>query len=66
MYEAGFQLLTLGGGVLFWLVFTVLVAVGAGNRHRFVFGWCAFALICSPILAGFALLLVGENPRKAT
>lgn len=46
-----------------WIVFALIVGAGASNRGRSGFGWFLLALILSPLLAGFALVVVGARPR---
>jgi hypothetical protein len=47
--------------LLVWVVLCIIVGVGASNRNRFGFGWFLFAFFLSPLVAGFALLLLGAK-----
>lgn len=45
---------------ILWFVLSILVGVGASNRGRSGGGWFFLALVISPIIAGFALVMVGR------
>ena len=51
--------------LVIWLVFSIAVGVGAANRKRFGFGWFLFAILISPLVAGFILLLLGEKKKQS-
>lgn len=48
--------------VFFWIVFAVIVGVGANTRGRDPVGWVLLAIVISPVLAGLLLLAL---PRRA-
>ena len=51
--------------IVAWIVLCIAVGVGAANRNRFGFGWFLLAVITSPIISGFILLLLGaKTPRS--
>jgi phosphotransferase system glucose/maltose/N-acetylglucosamine-specific IIC component len=55
--------------VVVWLGLAIAIGAIAGNKGRSGFGWFLFALLLSPLIAGFFLLLTGEgkaNKRKCT
>ena len=48
-------------GAIVYLVLLVVVAVGAGNRGRNGVVWGIWAILLTPLLAGFMLLCLGEG-----
>jgi hypothetical protein len=49
-------------GFILWVVLSFIVATGARNRERSGAGWFLMSFFLSPVFAGFALLILGENP----
>jgi hypothetical protein len=47
--------------VLTWLALCVLVGVLAARLDRNPLGWGILAFVISPVIAGIALLLIGEG-----
>lgn len=52
--------------ILVWIVLSIVIAFGAGNRGRSAFGWLIFSLLLSPLIAGISLLVLGNPPAPAT
>jgi hypothetical protein len=48
-------------GIVVWVALCFVVASAAGQRGRNSLGWFLFAVLLSPLLAGFALLLFPER-----
>lgn len=46
---------------ILWLIFCFVVASGASNRNRSFIWWFLVSFVCSPLLAGVFLLVLGEN-----
>src|SRR4051812_32620788 len=53
------------GIFLFWLIFSIVIGIGAGARGRNGFGWFLLSVVISPLLALIALLLVGSAKPAA-
>lgn len=52
--------------VLAWVVFSIIVGVGANTRGRSFGGWFLLALVTSPLIAGLLLLAmprIGPPPQ---
>lgn len=48
-----------------WLIFAIVVGVGASGRGRSGFGWFLLAMIISPLLAVILLFLLPVRTRSA-
>jgi hypothetical protein len=57
---AMWKILALVWGVIVYVVLIVVVVVGAGKRGRNRAAWAIWAILFSPLLAGFMLLCLGE------
>jgi len=55
------RILALAWGVVVYLVLLVVVAVSAGNRGRNGVVWGIWAILFSPLLAGFMLICLGDG-----
>ena len=51
-------------GVLFWVIFVIIVGVMAFERGRSVLGWVVLSIFFSPILGIILLLLLGPSEEK--
>jgi hypothetical protein len=51
-------------GIIVYLVLLVVVAVSAANRGRNGVVWGIWAILFSPLLAGFMLICLGEPSQK--
>lgn len=47
--------------IILWIVFAILVGVGAHNWRRSGIGWFLLACVISPVIAGVALLILGRK-----
>ena len=47
--------------IFFWILFTVLVGVGAHSRNRSVVGWVIGSFFISPFIALLFILVMGES-----
>jgi hypothetical protein len=47
--------------ILTWLALCVLVGVLAARYERSALGWGLLAFVISPVIAGIALLIIGEG-----
>jgi len=50
---------------ILWIVFAILIAAAADSRGRSGFGWFVLAIVLSPLLAGFVLLLMPNLTTQA-
>ena len=50
----------------FWILFSVVIAIGAGSRGRSGIGWFFLSLIFSPLLALILLLLLPSLRQDAS
>ena len=50
---------------ILWSVFAILIAAAADSRGRSGFGWFVLAIVLSPLLAGFVLLLMPNLTTQA-
>lgn len=53
-----------GGLLLFWVGFSVVVAIAAANRGRSAVGWFLIAIFLSPVLALIAVLVMAPGGAK--
>lgn len=49
---------------ILWILLSITVSYGARNRRRDGTGWFFLALLLSPVLAGFMLIVLGEPLSK--
>ncbi len=47
--------------ILFWILFTVLVAVAASSRGRSALGWVVGSFFISPFMALLFILVLGNK-----
>jgi hypothetical protein len=50
-----------GSLLLFWLIFSVIVAIAANGRGRSAIGWFLIAILLSPVLALIAVLVMAPG-----
>lgn len=48
---------------IIWLGLSFVVAAAATKRSRSALAWFVLAVLLSPLIAGFSLLLLGANSR---
>jgi len=58
------RIYALGWGVIVYVVLIVVVVVGAGKRGRNRAAWAIWAILLSPLLAGFMLICLGERKQS--
>jgi len=50
--------------LLSWIVFSIIVGIGASSRGRFGIGWFLLALVITPLLAVILLLLLPSRAKS--
>src|SRR2546428_7083239 len=50
---------------MFWLVFSVVVAIGAAGRGRHGPGWFLLSMVISPLLAFLLLMMLPSRSKSA-
>src|SRR2546429_9188062 len=50
---------------MFWLVFSVVVAIGASGRGRHGPGWFLLSMVISPLLAFLLLMMLPSRSKSA-
>ena len=50
---------------IFWLVFSVVVAIGAAGRGRHGAGWFLLSMVISPLLAFLLLMMLPSRSKSA-
>lgn len=45
-------------GVIWWIVLSIVVGIGAENRGRSKAGYIVLSLLCSPCIGGFIVLVL--------
>jgi len=50
---------------MFWLVFSVVVAIGAAGRGRHAPGWFLLSMVISPLLAFLLLMMLPSRSKSA-
>src|SRR5437773_11830694 len=50
---------------MFWLVFSVVVAIGAAGRGRHGPGWFLLSMVISPLLAFLLLMMLPSRAKSA-
>ena len=51
--------------IFFWVLFTVLVGVGAHSRNRSVIGWVIGSFFISPFIALLFILVMGKIEKPS-
>ena len=51
--------------IFFWILFTVLVGVGAHSRNRSVIGWVIGSFFISPFIALLFILVMGKIEKPS-
>ena len=51
--------------IFFWILFTVLVGVGAHSRNRSIIGWVIGSFFISPFIALLFILVMGKIEKPS-